>query len=215
MNTLLLAFFAFWMGTLPFSVWVGRLVLGKDIRHYGDANPGATNVLRAGGKGAAAVALLLDFVKGALPVALAHFSLKLTGAPLILIALLPVLGHAFSPFLRGRGGKAVATTGGIWSGLTSWEGPTVGGLLLGVSTYLLGANGWAVLSAVSGMLCYLWLTPATWNGLGERPTPLTIGLIGLGNLLILAWKHRADLRHPPRWRGKANQHSHPTEPPPA
>src|SRR5690242_19021308 len=99
---------AFFCGALPFSVWIGQRVLKKDIRRYGDTNPGATNVLRAGGRGAAALALLLDFLKGALPVALAHFQANFTGWPLVGVALAPVLGHAFSPFLRFKGGKAVA-----------------------------------------------------------------------------------------------------------
>ncbi len=191
---------AFLSGSLPFSVWIGRFLLGKDIRSVGDANPGATNVLRAGGKGAAALALLLDFLKGAIPVGIAHFQLRFTGWPLVLIAILPVLGHAFTPFLGGRGGKAVATTGGIWCGLTIWEGPSVGGILLGLCTYLLGANGWAVLTAISGMVIYLGLTPAAWNGLDARPERWVIWTVCLFNLLIVGWKHRADLRQPPQLR---------------
>lgn len=202
MNMLLLFLFAFLAGALPFSLWVGQLALGKDIRRYGDANPGATNVLRAGGKKAAALALFLDFLKGAIPVGLAHFQLQVTGWPLIVIALLPVVGHAFSPFLRGRGGKAVATSGGIWCGLTIWEGPTIGGLLLGVTTYLLGANGWAVLTAISGMVLYLLFTPTSWNGLAARPDTEIIWAVGLLNLLIIGWKHRSDLTKRPRLRGR-------------
>lgn len=200
MNTILLCLLAFTAGALPFSLWVGRVALGKDIRRYGDANPGATNVLRAGSKKAAALALLLDFLKGALPVGLAHFQLHLTGWPLIVVALLPVLGHAFSPFLGGRGGKAVATTGGIWCGLTIWEGPTIGGLLLALTTYLLGANGWAVMSAISGVVLYLALTPASWNGLAARPDTAIIWGVGLLNLLLTGWKHRSDLTKRPRLR---------------
>lgn len=191
---------AFLSGSLPFSVWVGRLLLGKDIRTVGDANPGATNVLRAGGKGPAALALLLDFLKGALPVGLAHFTVGYAGWPLILIAILPVLGHAFTPFLGGRGGKAVATSGGIWCGLTIWEGPTVGGILLGIGTYLFGANGWAVVMAIGGMVLYLLLTPPSWNGVDARPDTWVILLVGLLNLLVVGWKHRADLAQPPRLR---------------
>lgn len=200
MNNILWFVLAFFLGALPFSVWVGRFALGKDIRGYGDANPGATNVLRAGGKGAAALALLLDLLKGAIPVGIAHFQLGFTGASLILVTLLPVLGHAFSPFLQGRGGKAVATTGGVWCGLTIWEGPTIGGLLLGVGSYLFGANGWAVITAVGGMVLYLALTPASWNGLDARPETATIWIAGLLNLLLVAWKYRADLANPPRLR---------------
>ena len=190
---------AFVAGALPFSVWVGRVALRTDIRTVGDSNPGATNVLRAGGKGAAALALLLDFFKGAIPVGLATYWAGWTGWPLALIALMPVLGHAFSPFLGFRGGKAVAVTGGIWCGLTGWEGPTVGGLLLGLGVYLFGANGWAVMTAMVGMLAYFLLAPASWS-LPGRPDVATLTLIWTGNMAVLIWKHRADLAAPPHLR---------------
>ena len=146
------------------------------------------------------LALLLDFLKGAIPVGIAHFGLEFTDWPLVVIAILPVLGHAFTPFLGGRGGKAVATSGGIWCGLTIWEGPTVGGILLGIGTYFFGANGWAVVTAVSGIVIYLLLTPPSWNGVNGRPAEWVILAVGLLNLLIVGWKHRADLAQPPRLR---------------
>lgn len=184
---------AFLAGSLPFSVWVGHMALGRDIRTVGDANPGATNVLRAGGKAAAAAAFLLDFAKGSVPVGIAHVWFQWSGWSLVLIALAPVLGHAFSPLLHFRGGKAVAVTGGIWCGLTAWEGPTVGGILLGLFTYFLGANGRAVLAAMAAMALYFLVTPAVWNQFGIRPPTFPIlSLIWLGNVAILAWKHRAD-----------------------
>lgn len=186
---------AFAAGSLPFSLWIGWWVLGTDIRTYGDANPGATNVLRAGGRGAAGAALLLDFFKGAVPVWVAHFVWGWSDWALALVALAPVLGHAFSPLLRFRGGKAVATTGGIWCGLTIWEAPLVGGLLLGIFTAMLGANGRAVVATMMGLLLYFIIfTPTAWNFLNARP-PLvpTLLVVWVGNLLVLLWKHRADL----------------------
>lgn len=187
---------AFLCGSLPFSVWIGRLALGADIRQFGDANPGATNVLRAGGKGAAAVALLLDFLKGAIPVGLAHFQGGVNGWPLAAVAVAPVLGHAFSPFLGLRGGKAVAVTGGVWCGLTGWEGPAIGGLLLGLAYALIAVDGWAVMAALAGLLGYLLLAPAAWNLLDARPESWVILAVWLGNAAILAWKHRHDLARP-------------------
>ena len=99
--------FAFLCGSLPFSFWIGRLFLHADVRQFGDANPGATNVLRAGGRATAVLALLLDFVKGAVPVWLAYRWAGVDSVALTLVALAPVLGHAFSPFLGFQGGKAV------------------------------------------------------------------------------------------------------------
>lgn len=120
---------AFVSGSLPYSVWIGRLALKDDIRSYGDGNPGAFNVFRAGGKGWGWLAILLDGLKGAIPVGFAHYSAGLEGWPLVITALAPVIGHAYSPILKFRGGKAIAVTFGTWTGMTLWLAPT----LLGIS----------------------------------------------------------------------------------
>jgi len=181
---------AFVCGSLPFSVWVGRLALGKDIRAYGDGNPGATNVLRAGGKKVGAVAAVLDGAKGLVPVALAVYVGHFTGFELALISVAPVLGHAFSPFLGFKGGKAVGVTFGIWVGLTIWEAPTVIGIMLAFWFQFVTVSGWAVMLALGSLGLYLLLA---------HPDP-TLLLVLVGNVLILAWTHRADLRQPLAFR---------------
>lgn len=190
MTVVLAVVLGFFAGALPFSVWVGRLALGKDIRTVGDGNPGATNVLKAGGVKWGAVALLLDFLKGAVPVALAKFAWGLDGLALVVAALAPVAGHAFSPFLSFKGGKAVATTGGIWCGLTIWEVPTVGGLLLGFWFLFIAQSGWAVILTGLSVMVYLLLTHFD-------PTLLAVAV---SNLVLFAWKHRAELRRLPSLR---------------
>jgi glycerol-3-phosphate acyltransferase PlsY len=188
---------AFFCGSLPFSVWVGQTILQTDVRAVGDHNPGATNVLRAGGKGPAALALALDWLKGTIPVALAYSWVGIDGWGLVPIAIAPVAGHAFSPFLHFQGGKAVAVTAGVWTALTVWEGPTVGGLLLAVAVYFVGANGWAVGLAMTGMMAYLWFAPASWNGLMIRPDRTIMLAIWLGQMAILLWKHQIDFEQSP------------------
>ncbi|MBI5671427.1 MAG: glycerol-3-phosphate acyltransferase [Chloroflexi bacterium] len=183
---------AFWCGALPFSYWIGRLTLRTDIRRVGDGNPGATNVFRAGGRLWGVGAVLLDVLKGAVPVGLANFAVGWHGWQLALVAVAPVLGHAFSPFLRGRGGKAVVVTFGIWTGLTIWEAPVVLGLMLLFWFRNVVVSGWAVLLMLASLLVYLLLA---------RPDP-TLLLTLLGNTLILAWKHRADLSQPPVLRSR-------------
>ena len=108
MLTLAFILIAFLCGSLPFSVWLGKGVLGVDVRRFGDGNPGSANVFRAGSRGVALAALLLDVSKAAAPVGLVYFNLGLRGAPMVLISLAPILGHAFSPFLHFKGGKALA-----------------------------------------------------------------------------------------------------------
>ncbi|MGL4649689.1 MAG: glycerol-3-phosphate acyltransferase, partial [Caldilineaceae bacterium] len=178
-------------GSLPFSVWTGRLLLPEDIRRYGDANPGATNVFRAGrggaGKVAGVIAVLLDGFKSAIPVGIAWLWLGLDGAALALVAVAPVAGHAWSPFLGFRGGKAVASSAGTWAGLTIWEGPTLMGLGLYLATRVWKANGWAVMAAMVLMLGWLLLTPPSWNGLGVRPPASVMLMTWTLNMAILIW----------------------------
>jgi glycerol-3-phosphate acyltransferase PlsY len=106
------------------------------------------------------------------------------------VALAPILGHAFSPFLRFRGGKALAVTFGVWFGLTFWLGPTVLGLAFAFWLWLLTVEGWAV---VAGMLTFLAFLPFF-------PGELPFVAIWLGNFAILTWKHQGDLRTRPKIR---------------
>ncbi len=180
---------AFWIalaylsGALPFSVWVGKLALRTDIRGYGDHNPGAFNVFRAGGKGWGVIAILLDGFKGAIPIWLAVAWGGVEGWVLAAVAIAPVLGHAYSPLLGFRGGKALAVTFGIWCGLTLWFGPTVLGIALAIGLALFHKPGWAVLFGMAALLAGLLLV---------RPE-LNLLAVWAANTAILVWKHRADL----------------------
>lgn len=186
MTELLVIGLGFLAGALPFSVWIGRLALGKDIRQYGDGNPGATNVFRAGGKRVGALAAVLDGFKGLLPVSIAAYGLGISGAALAAAALAPILGHAFSPFLRGRGGKAVAVTFGVWTALTLYEAPIVLGLMLFYWYKQITVSGWALMAAFVSLGVYLLLA---------RRDPVLLAVLA-GNMLIAVLKHRADLAQP-------------------
>ena len=190
--TLLWTLFGFTLGALPFSVWVGKLVLGKDIRQFGDKNPGATNVLRAGGMPPFILALMLDIAKGALPLGLAVHIFGVEGWPLIPISLAPPLGHTFSPFLNWRGGKAIASAFGVWIGITIWTMPPISLSLLILFTLLITPSGWAVMLTMVGMLIALLV----WFD-----DPVLLG-VWAGQILLLAYNHRADLGKRPSRRRK-------------
>ena len=99
---------AFLAGSIPFGLLLVKLVGKGDVRAHGSGNIGATNVSRVGGKGLGLLTLALDVAKGFVPVALA----KAQGwdpAPVAAVALLATAGHIFTPWLRFRGGKGVAT----------------------------------------------------------------------------------------------------------
>lgn len=200
---------AFVAGSLPFSVWIGRWVLRKDITAFGDANPGATNVIRAGGKKIGLLALLLDTLKALLPVGLAYYGAGIQSWGIVPIALAPIAGHAFSPFLGFHGGKAVATTLGTWMALTVWEAPAIGGLLLWGFSALVGANGWAVVFTFLCLLPILLLIPSTWHLFAQPPTPAIICAVWLGNFAILVYKHRSDLAQRPALRKRTRKQIEP------
>jgi glycerol-3-phosphate acyltransferase PlsY len=174
----------FLCGSFPFSVWLGKILLGLDVRKFGDGNPGAANAFRTGNKLVGLLALVLDITKAAAPVGWAYFNLDIRGIPMLLIAVAPILGHVFSPFLGFRGGKALATALGVWIGLTIWKLslPAVVGALVGIALFT--PPGWSVMLALGGILAVLlvWL-----------PDPLLLA-VWFSEVFILAWTHRLDLR---------------------
>lgn len=188
MSTLLWTVGAFLLGALPFSALIARYALGLSIRTVGDGNPGATNVGKAGGVKWAVLAFILDYLKGALPAGMAWFFFGFTDWQIIPIAVAPIAGHAFSPFLGFKGGKALAATFGIWSGLTLAEIPVILGLHMLLFFKVIKVDGWAVMLALGMIGLYTAFI---------RPNPLWFG-VWLGNFLILAYKHRKELSQPLR-----------------
>jgi len=184
MNTLLWTLLAFALGSLPFSVWVGQLALRVDIRRYGDHNPGASNVLRAGGWQWAVLALVLDMLKGGLPVGLSWFVGGVQDWALLPVAVAPVLGHAYSPLLNFRGGKALAVSMGVWGGLTGGEAALVLAICIMLWFAIITVDGWAAMLTGFSLLFYLLLT--------DKPDWLLA--FWAANAILVAWKHRADLR---------------------
>jgi acyl phosphate:glycerol-3-phosphate acyltransferase len=103
--------FAYLAGAIPFGVVVGKLFYGVDVRKHGSGNVGTTNVFRVLGKRAGVVVLICDMLKGFIPAFIAAQFFNPWAA--IFIAAAPVVGHMFSIFLKGRGGKGVATGAGV------------------------------------------------------------------------------------------------------
>ena len=111
---------AYLLGSLSFAVIVSRLMGLKDPRHYGSKNPGATNVLRSGNKAAAVATLLLDGLKGWLPVVLVKWVGKdygLEDGTLAAVGFAAFLGHIYPVFFGFKGGKGVATAAGVLLGI--------------------------------------------------------------------------------------------------
>ena len=111
---------AYLIGSLSFAVIVSRLMGLNDPRSYGSKNPGATNVLRSGNKAAAVLTLLLDGLKGWLPMALVGWfgaDYGLREGTLAAVGLAAFIGHLYPVFFRFQGGKGVATAAGVLFGV--------------------------------------------------------------------------------------------------
>lgn len=185
MHGLSYVFLSFLSGAVPYSVILGKLLLREDIREYGDGNPGAANVWRAGGPFFGLTAIVLDMLKAFLPVYYAMVYCDFPDNILMAIAIAPVAGHAFSPFLHFRGGKAVASTYGIWLAIF---GVTGGLLVMGATSALFfilqTIDAWSVIMGMVALFVYLFLSDAE----------TCIRLLCLLNLTIVAYKHRKDLK---------------------
>ena len=125
MNTVWMTVAAYLIGSISFAVVSSKLFGLADPRTYGSKNPGATNVLRSGNKGAAIATLIGDAVKGWLAVWLAiryQDQLQIGDATIALVAIAVFLGHLWPVFFRFVGGKGVATAAGVLLGLNPWLG---------------------------------------------------------------------------------------------
>lgn len=113
MLKLILPIVSFLLGAIPFGYLVSRFVKGIDIRKHGSGNVGATNVFRVVGKSWGILVFALDFLKGFIVLFLTYQSGGFGPYFLILIGILAILGHNWTPFLRFKGGKGVATSLGV------------------------------------------------------------------------------------------------------
>ena len=123
MSTIILIAVAYILGSVPNALWIGKAFKGIDIREHGSKNTGSTNAARVLGAKLGILTLILDISKGAIPVALSLFMKadlleNITGISnldFIMIGIFAIVGHSFSIFMKFKGGKAVATTVGVFT----------------------------------------------------------------------------------------------------
>lgn len=166
---------AYLLGSIPFAVVSSRLFGLADPRTYGSKNPGATNVLRSGNKGAAVVTLLGDAAKGWLAVFIAQrFGLPASGVALVALAVF--FGHLFPLFLKFKGGKGVATAAGVLLALDPWLGLATLGTWLFIA-YTLRYSSLAALIAAAAAPIYAGMLWGT-DGLVLAVGIMSMALIG-------------------------------------
>ena len=178
------------VGSLSFAVIVSRLMGLNDPRSYGSKNPGATNVLRSGSKKAAILTLLLDAVKGWLPVALvlAHGPQHGLGESVAALAgLAAFLGHLYPVFFGFVGGKGVATAVGVLVGVNSVLALATlltFGIVVYFSRYVSLAS---MVAAVFAPVFYVFGDGVAWHANATEVLSLAV------MALLLVWRHRENI----------------------
>ena len=172
---------AYLLGSIPFGVVVGRIFYGVDVREHGSGNVGTTNVFRVLGKKAGAVVMVCDILKGYVPAAIA--AALFTPWAAIFIAAAPVVGHMYSIFLKGRGGKGIATGAGVV-------------LALVPLAFAIIFTTWLVLIVVTRYVSFASLTAAllvpVLTFLFDEPLPYKIA--GVLVAILVWWAHRGNIR---------------------
>lgn len=180
---ILLVLGAYLIGSLSSAIIVCRLMGLPDPRTQGSNNPGATNVLRIGGKKPAAITLVGDWLKGVLPMIAAHL---MDAAPPVLAAvgLAAFFGHLYPVFFGFRGGKGVATALGVQSGLM-WQLGLAVALIWLFMAKVVNISSLSALVSMTLAPVVLWLL---W------PDPWLLGM-QLAITLVLYWRHRTNIRN--------------------
>ena len=178
---LLLPVMAYLFGSISCAVIVSKLMGLEDPRTQGSGNPGATNVLRLGGKKAAIITLIGDLLKGLLPVIIAK---ALTNNPsvLALTAFTAFLGHLYPVFFGFKGGKGVATAIGAIIGLSV---PVAGLLILSWFVVAMVSKYSSLAALVASALAPIY---AWWLGM---PTAIVLAILLIAAMLF--WRHRENI----------------------
>ena len=176
---------AYLIGSLSFAVIVSRAMGLDDPRSYGSGNPGATNVLRSGSKKAAVLTLLLDAVKGLIPVLLERLFGERVGlgeGSAMLVGLGAFLGHLWPVFFRFQGGKGVATAAGVLLGFE----PLLGLGVLAIWILVAKTTKYSSLAALIASGVAPLLHAIFWGG-----SSATLAIFVMSLLLI--WRHGSNI----------------------
>jgi glycerol-3-phosphate acyltransferase PlsY len=181
---------AYLVGSLAFAVIVSKVMGLADPRTFGSKNPGATNVLRSGSKPAAIVTLLLDALKGFVPVLLVKLygkHLGLGDATLAMVALAAFLGHLYPVFFRFQGGKGVATFIGVVFGIDWLLGVATGLTWIIIAFFFRYSSLASLVAGVFAPVYYLMGDRVAWYAEGVVAAAL------FAMALLLAWRHRENI----------------------
>ena len=179
---LLLAFAGYLIGSISTAIITCKLMGLEDPRSSGSNNPGATNVLRIGGKKAAIITLIGDMLKGLVPVLIVKFfNLEITVVALVAVG--AFLGHLFPLFFKFKGGKGVATFFGSLIGI-SWQAGLAALASWLLIAYIFKYSSLSALLTAAFSIAYIWFFTDS--------IILTGACLIMSSLLI--WRHKGNIK---------------------
>ncbi len=173
---------AYLVGSVSSAILVCRMLGLPDPREQGSGNPGATNVLRIGGKRAAGITLLGDLLKGVAPV----YAARLLGMPVeiqVLTGLAAFFGHLYPVFFKFKGGKGVATSVGVMLGLSWLFGFAV--MATWILVYKVGK-----ISSLAALIASISSPVYAWLIVGQMPVTATACIMSA----VLLWRHKTNIQ---------------------
>jgi acyl phosphate:glycerol-3-phosphate acyltransferase len=200
MAFLVICVLAYLVGSIPSSVWVGKMYKGIDVREHGSGNAGATNTFRVLGWKAGVIVSLLDFVKGfTVTVYISKLSVYLGGLPefftgdnevvmRIIVGIIAVVGHTLPIWAQFRGGKGMLTAGGMLYGVEPIS------ITITILTYIavLAISRYSSLASIIASIIYPIILVVMKFGLGYTINPLVL-IIGFLLCAFLVFKHKANI----------------------
>lgn len=185
---LLIPVAAYLLGSLPCGVILARWFGGKDVRKAGSGNIGATNVARVAGPLAGALTLVLDAAKGAAAVLLAERLSHANAAWMMMAGSAALVGHCFPVWLKGKGGKGVATAAGVFAALCPLA------TVVAVILFLLAVIFWRYVSlgSIFAAAAMPLLTYFLWAPRHAPPVAVTAGTLAI--TLLIIYKHGGNLQ---------------------
>lgn len=176
-------FASYLIGSLSSAIIVCKIMQLPDPRGKGSGNPGATNVLRFGGKKAAAITLAGDMLKGLIPVLIVKY-MGMSAETIALVGFAAFIGHLYPVFFQFKGGKGVATMLGVMFGFSWWIGlATAGTWLFMAKIVKVSSLSALVATALAPLYVWYWFNNITAIG-------LTIVMT-----IILFWRHRSNIQN--------------------
>jgi glycerol-3-phosphate acyltransferase PlsY len=179
---------AYFLGSIPFGLLLGKLFSGRDVRSAGSGNIGATNVARVAGPVAGILTLLLDAAKGALAVYLAARLSEQSSTWMMIAGLCALVGHCFPIWLGFRGGKGVATAAGVFLVLSplSFLGAVILFVLVVLYWRFVSLGSISAAAAMPLLIYFLWAP--------HHAPPYAVTFGSLGAALLIVYKHDANIQ---------------------